>query len=567
MQQLTIGSGPAGTLLVAADEDSPVPTVIQNVDTANVLYLGKEVSVNPSIPTECAPLYPGQTTIATGDVTLFGIAAPGQTVAISLYEGVMSFFQPVNLNNRTLLGGYFISGSGGGTQWLNAKPTTPGFYLYYDDGVNPPVLAFSISIAPGSDQWGNTWPGGQQIVGLPTLTNVFTVIDTSGNTLVSIDNSGDITGQTLNAGTDVIVNGESIPNDIIAPMPQGLINRGWSGTPPWPPTAIGGTDTPLIELDAIIPAGREYRFRVMPATILLSTAPAGPTQFIMHLRFTNDGSTPTTASPDFSGHGPMVMTIPVTNLLNYVTPLKEIILGSGVDIQYRILVSASIQSGSFKFQTFLEAIWEDMGAIGAQFANAATILGTGTSGGGSKQTYTKTYNAVEFANYYGSTASYGSGPNSMRDHNASKMYQGTPSGYLGLTGDQYAFARFNYSQINTDVGAGVVNWVKLRLTNQHFWYSGGGNAVVGWSSFTGTYGTFAPGGSHMNTDHYGMGEGATTTHTMSGTFASSIASGFTSIILGTSASYTNNTDLNNYGFFAGAGSLSTCPQLQINYTK
>lgn len=570
MQQLSIGSGPAGTLLVAGNPDNPTPTVIQNVDAVNILYIGKEVSVNPSIPFECAPLYPGQTTIADGSVNIFGIADRGKTVAINVYEGMMSFFQPVNLNNRTLLGGYFISGSGGGSQWQSAQPSTPGFYLYYDDGINPPILAFAISIAPGSDQWGNTWPGGQQIVGLPNLTNVFTVIDQSGNALASIDSSGNITGQVLNATNDVVVGGASIPNDLIAPMPQGLINRGWSGAPPWPSTAIGNSDTSLIELDAVVPAGRQARFRLLPATFVLTTAPTAPTQYVQHIRFTNDGSTPTTASPDFPGHGPMVMTIPVSNLLNYTSPLKEIIVGASVsDIQYRMLITASIQSGAFRYQTYLEALWEDMGASTGQFANAATILGTGTGGGGSKQTYTKTYNSVEFANYYGATASYGSGPYSQRDHNASKMYQGTPSGYINLTGDQFSFARFNYGQIATDLGAGVINWVKLRLTNQHFWYNGGGNAVVGWTSFSGAFGsTFVPGGgTHMNTDHYHMNEGATVTHQMSGAFVSAITSGFTSIILGSSDSYTNNTDLNNYGYFAGAGSTSTCPQLQINYTK
>jgi hypothetical protein len=96
MRQLTIGAGPAATLLVAGDPDNPVPTLIQNIDPSNVLYIGKYVGVNPANPLECAPLNPGQTTIASGDINIFGIAAPGQTVAINVYEGVMSFFQPVS---------------------------------------------------------------------------------------------------------------------------------------------------------------------------------------------------------------------------------------------------------------------------------------------------------------------------------------------------------------------------------------------------------------------------------------------------------------------------------------
>lgn len=461
-----------------------------------------------------------------------------------------------------------LRGTFTGTNWIiNAD----GMFFYSGTpALGNLNLAITNANASGIDQYGNPYqPGGISIIALAGLGNIFNLNDTSGNTIFSIDSQGNMSAEVINA-TDVIVGGYSIPYDLIAPMPQGIVNRGWSGTPPWPPTAIGGTDTPIIELDALIPAGREFRFRVLPATILLSTAPTAPTQYVQHIRFTNDGSTPTTASPDFAGHGPMVMTIPVNSLTNHVTPLKEIIIGSGVDIQYRMLITTSIQSGSFKYATFLEATWEDLGAIGAQFANAATILGTGTSGGGSKQTYTKNYVATEFANYYGSSGSYGSGPFGQRDHNASKMYQGCPSGYINQTGDQYSYARFNYSQINTDIGAGTINWVKLRLTNQHSWYNSGCNAVVGWNNWTGVFGDpFPPGGgTHMNTDHYHMNEGATVTRQMSGAFVSAIAGGtFTSIVLGTSNSYTSPTDLNNYAFFAGAGNTATAPQLTINYTK
>lgn len=565
MQQLSIGSGPAGTLLVAGNPDNPSPTVIQNVDAVNILYIGKEVSVNPAVPFECAPLYPGQTTIASGDTNIFGIADRGQTVAINVFEGMMSFFQPINLNNRTLLGGYFISGSGGGTTWQSAKPSTPGFYLYYDDGVNPPVLALSISIAPGSDQWGNTWPGGQQIVGLPTLTNVFTVIDTSGNTLASIDATGNITGQTINASTDVVIGGQSLTNDIIPELSLGLINRGWTPSGVWPSTPLGTGNAAIVELDQTLTAGRAYKVTVVPVDFIPNTA---ATQYVQQLRATTDGSTPSNASTVLRQG---VIACSNANA-NHMTPYVDYIPGNLLaDTLYRFLVTANVQTGTYQYQGSLEIRIEDEGLWSPQSnSNNGVAFGTGggSGGGGSKQTFTKTYNSVEFASYYGSTASYGTGPNSQRSHN-SNMYQGCSSGNLGGAGDQYSFARFNYGQIATDLGAGVVNWVKLRLTNQHSWYNSGCNAVVGWNNYTGAWGgTFVPGGgTHMNTDHYHINEGATLTHQMSGAFVASITSGFTSIVLGTSDSYTTNTDLNNYGYFAGAGSLSTCPQLQINYTK
>lgn len=464
-------------------------------------------------------------------------------------------------NNLTLRGTFQ------GNNWVM---NSDGLFFY-----NGPAAAGNLSLAitnsgaSGIDPYGNPYqPGGISLIALAGLGNIFNIVDTIGDTLFAIDASGNMSATIVNA-TDVVVNGQSIVNDLIPQLPQGVINRGWTPTPPWPSTPIGTTDTPLLELDAVIPVGREYRFRVLPATILMKTAPTAPTQYVQHIRFTTDGSTPSTSTPEPTGHGPMVFTIPGTSLTNYITPGKEFIIGNGgaSDIQYRMLITGNVQSGTFQFATFLEALWEDLGPIGATFGNSGTSFGSGTSGGGSKQTYTKTYVATEFASYYGSTASYGGGANSQRSYN-SNMYQGCSSGQINGTGDQYSFARFNYGQMATDLGSGTINWVKLRLTNQHSWYNSGLNAIVGWSSYTGAWGsTFVPGsGTHMNQQHFSMGEGATKTVTTSW-LISAITSGFTSIVLGTSDSYTSNTDLNNYGYFAGAGNVNTAPMITMNYTK
>jgi hypothetical protein len=515
------------------------------------VYLGESVGVNPAQPNTCAPLNPGQTSVASGDINVFGIAAPGQTVAVNVYRGLMSFFQPLS-------------------QLVIAGPAA-GIFLY---SPTPGLgnLIGSWSSVPGVDEYGNVYPSGLLLQADPTnsATGILTVQDSNGNALLTIDGSGDINGVNANFQS-LSINGLDLFNDILNPMPQGVLNRGWTPTPPWPSGAIGTGDTAILELDQVIPAGRQVQLELLPADIVFTTAPAGVTQVVHHIRYTSDGSTPTTTSPEFSGHSPMVMTIPVTNLLNYITPYKSLYMPVPVsDTLYRMLVTASTQSGAFKYQTFLEMVFTDKGANAGQFGNSGVSFGTGGSGGGgSQQTYTKSYVAVEFASYYGDHATYGGGANSQRSHNASSNYQGCASGYDGLSGDQYSFARFNYGQIATDLGAGVINWVKLRITNQHFWYNGGGNAIIGWTTYTGAWGsTFVPGGgTHMAAEVYHVNEGATVTRTMGAWLKSAITSGFTSIMHGTSASYTNRTDLNNYSYWAAAGNTSTAPQLTINYTK
>lgn len=105
MKQWSIGAGPAATLLVSGDPDNPIPVLIQNVDPTNTAYLGETNSVNATNPRENVPLLPGQSSIATGDIDVYAIAAPGQNVALNTMRGFGSFFQPTNL---TSLGGVAI---------------------------------------------------------------------------------------------------------------------------------------------------------------------------------------------------------------------------------------------------------------------------------------------------------------------------------------------------------------------------------------------------------------------------------------------------------------------------
>jgi hypothetical protein len=455
-----------------------------------------------------------------------------------------------------------LRGTFTGTNWIiNAD----GMFFYNGTpALGNLNLAITNVSASGIDQFGNTYsPGGISIIALSGLANVFTLVDTSGNTLFGIDSQGNVNAQVVNT-TDTFVNGLSIVNDIFPQSALGIVNRGWTPSL-WPTPALGTTNAAILELDQVLSAGRAYRFVIIPTPIIPTSV---PTQYVMQLRYTTDGSTPSTTTP-IVRQVVQEMTVALTN---WMTPLLEVLTGNLiVDTLYRLLITANVQAGTVQYQNNLEMRIEDLGPwVATQNANNGVSFGSGGSGsGGSKQTYTKNYVAVEFANYYGSSGSYGSGPYGQRDHNGPALYQGTPSGYINLTGDQYAYARFNYSQITTDIGAGTVNWVKLRLTNQHSWYNSGCNAVVGWNNWTGVFGDpFPPGGgTHMNTDHYHINEGATVTHQMSGAFVTAITSGFTSIVLGTSNSYTSSTDLNNYGYFAGAGNVNTAPQLTINYTK
>ena len=128
------------------------------------------------------------------------------------------------------LGAQIISGSGGGTTWQSADPSTPGFYMYYDTGTGNPTLIFAVAAAAGSDQWGGTWQAGITFVGLSSATNTLTIENTAGATLAGIDSSGNIQGQTLSAATDVVLAGQSLTavlSGLLTPnpwIPMTLVN-------------------------------------------------------------------------------------------------------------------------------------------------------------------------------------------------------------------------------------------------------------------------------------------------------------------------------------------------------
>jgi hypothetical protein len=131
MRQYSIGSGPAGTLIVSGDPDNPISVLIQNVDANNTVYLGETAAVNPANPNESAPLEPGQTAIADGSINVFAIADRGQTVSINILRGFGSFFQP----SKSITTGDTID--------LNPL----GFFIY--DGI-PALGNLIASIAPAN---------------------------------------------------------------------------------------------------------------------------------------------------------------------------------------------------------------------------------------------------------------------------------------------------------------------------------------------------------------------------------------------------------------------------------
>ncbi len=122
--------------------------------------------------------------------------------------------------------------------------------------------------------------------------DVFTLTDGDGNRLASILGTGAASFQALD--TEVLmVAGEEL-DDILAPLPQGLIGRAAKTTDS---ASIGSTETAYLEFRAVLPKGRQVRFE-LPSFY----ATAGTSGCITHynVRVAYDGAAVSTTSDLFA---------------------------------------------------------------------------------------------------------------------------------------------------------------------------------------------------------------------------------------------------------------------------
>ena len=469
----------------------------------------------------------------------------------------------------TVEGVYFLAGGGGGTTWLTAQPGSPGYYLYWDTGTGNPQVVYASAATGASDQWGGNWQSGVTLVGIPgVLPNVLTVTDTAGDVLAGIDSSGNVTGTTVNAGIDVIIGGTSLAGYITG-MAAGVVARGWTpGTTasPWPATALSQNCTALLELDFTAAAGRDYQMQVLPAEILLATAPTANTQYVQRLFYTVDGSTPaftntggqgtpTGTTAELAGHSPGITPVMASTVLNYPTPYQEYLIPvPAAQTAYRFLAAGYLLgSGTFRYSNSLEMRVTDLGTDSGQFMNAGAVFGAGTTGGaGGTQTYTETFYAANTYSYYTNLG--------LRDTNGNMVcgaYSGEAPNY------QYAFIGWANGNLGHNLyqilSSYTVNWASLRLTNLRSYYSNGMRfGLHSSTSLGGSYsGILNPGGNFI-------GEGATSSYGLTGAQWTALfgASTYTVLAPDPADYYT----LTWYGWmYGGGGSTSYMPAVTVSF--
>lgn len=177
-QNVTISGNPPAALIIAGDEQNPVVGVLVNNSATNILYIGNDSSVSPTDPLNNSPVPPGQYVSFDGTVSIYGIAAAGQTVPVSVLLGVTA---PPTSPNVVITGTPTVDISGNVPVTVTGTPTV-------DIGNSPAVTisgtpTVSITNTPTVDI-GNTPSvtiSGTPTVDVGTVTGSIDIASVAGN--------------------------------------------------------------------------------------------------------------------------------------------------------------------------------------------------------------------------------------------------------------------------------------------------------------------------------------------------------------------------------------------------
>ncbi|MHB1954992.1 MAG: hypothetical protein ACYCOU_14745, partial [Sulfobacillus sp.] len=412
-------------------------------------------------------------------------------------------------------------------------------------------LMFAVSAFGGIDSVNNAYDAGMEINTVPGLTSTFSVEDPWGDSILAgFDALGNVTGQTLAASVDILLAGQSITTQLFQSTPQGTIAYTAINDTALPTAAVS-VATWVEELDV------EVQNRTYDITLsgMYLSGDSGDNVHVS-VYYTTDGTQPTGSSSVLMHtflHFPSTGDFQLPDARRIWRP------GAAVLLRMRVLLSmsagsAAIIGGSPSADNFALVVND----IGPSIANTGSYQFTGSASGGTRN-YTTSYLCNYSHTYEGSD---GHQPNALMNNN------GTPT-QGGDYADTYnghckSWLRFPNATIQSDLSGATINWVKLRLHNQHSWYNSGMTVAVGWDTKS-SFGSTAADPTPSNIVSYHINEGSTLTYEIDSTgasFGAAFQNNAANLVLWAALS----TGLAYYGYFDGPNG-GTPPELIINYTK
>jgi len=346
----------------------------------------------------------------------------------------------------------------------------------------------------------------------------------------------------LSAGLSFHYKGTEL-QDLLDAQPRGLVAYGSltpGATSVLAETVIGYLDAPTV-------LGRRYRVWVNN----LSDNTAG-TKIEYRLRFTTDGSTPTTASAVMSSSW---------QLGQFESTMQSEVfpgLANSVTRKFALTAQGYTANAQVGFIGQIRLIVED---IGLDIPNTMTGAGGGT---------TKVYRTFDIQPI--GTRSY-NGAGAGLPYDNQYMMQGD----AGVDGNRRSWAWFDQNSAGfgsagsianfAGIGAGDVVSIKLFLYYPHWYWGAGGTASLGYHNSTANLAATEPGGGTPNVIQvpgWQRNQGRWIDLVGSSIQTAMMAGTFKGFMLGN----TGSADRIYYGYAYGAnGVLGQCPGLKVAYYK
>jgi hypothetical protein len=300
------------------------------------------------------------------------------------------------------------------------------------------------------------------------------------NTVASIDQDGNISGQTITAAEDIIIAGDSFLDDLYDPLPKGIVAyASWNSTQNGGVSYTGAganTEKGFLELPFLAQAGRRYK--VTATSQVLSSVVDEEYSF-----FLRDGGTDTP-------------TLSSTNLTR-----AEIAGGSeafAVDLQ--MVYVSEFTAGVHRL------LWTFLGADGTMrihLANRPAFFMVEDTGSSVLVTDTPTINdgsggaAPPVSNY--TTDFFATWYQTYKETGAQKTDTTANQGYYSSSdGNQRSLVGFDYAAIQAALSGATITSIKLTAYAEHWYLNAGGTAVIGTHSYTSKPSTWADGSVNQN---------------------------------------------------------------------
>lgn len=412
--------------------------------------------------------------------------------------------------------------------------------------------------------WSNAWSGSGGVV-------ASSVQVVNGQSVVaSITPQGNIIGQTISAAGDILLKGTSLTTTLGA-IPKGVIAQTTVPAAHLPTGSFGATELALFELDVVLSPNRQYAISLTNNVVQVTAAGCQPAMFV---RYTTDGTAPTTASTQLYEIWKDVET---TDGVFDIIPDHSVVVSVAVQTTFKMLVTSrcallgAVAQQSHKFIAAGAGIG-NVGSMMQVIDQGPIIPDTGIFGGGatavSRTFFTLATDSQSFTQ--AGQASSGSGAN-----NQQFMYFGQDPSF-GSNGVWKSYAWFNLADTGGGNGLGsLANMSGVSAANVTYldvwiltawWYQvAGGTLYIGHAITPVSHGTEGGGNfpRELTANYSARGQGQWISLLGTSVQTAILNGTFTGILLGPPPDALTS----HYGYAAGQSFGSNVPAIRAGYFK